>query len=61
MLAQAGADSVLGIEANPHAYLKCLIIKEIMEGKTRKKRLRTGYELVTLKRNRVTVEPKSAN
>ena len=31
MLARAGAASVLGIEANPHAYLKCLIIREIME------------------------------
>lgn len=31
MLAQAGVASVLGIEANPRAYLKCLIIKEIMQ------------------------------
>jgi hypothetical protein len=30
MLQQAGAASILAIEANPHAYLKCLVIKEIM-------------------------------
>jgi hypothetical protein len=30
MLEQAGAASILAIEANPHAFLKCLVIKEIM-------------------------------
>lgn len=31
MLEKAGAESVLAIEANTRAYLKCLIVKEIME------------------------------
>lgn len=30
MLEQGGADSVLGIEANVRAYLRCLIIKELL-------------------------------
>jgi hypothetical protein len=31
MLEQAGFASILSIEANPRAYLKCLIVKEIVE------------------------------
>ncbi len=31
MLEQLGACSILAIEANPRAYLKCLVVKEIME------------------------------
>lgn len=33
LLEQAGAKSVLAIEANSRAYLKCLVVKEIMEFK----------------------------
>lgn len=31
MLQQAGASSVVAIEANPHAYLKCLLVKQMMK------------------------------
>jgi hypothetical protein len=31
MLERAGFSSILSIEANPHAYLKCLVVKEILE------------------------------
>ena len=31
MLEKAGARAVLGIEANPRAYLRCLVVKQILE------------------------------